>query len=98
MVVKDATPTRLVLQTMDSKWFGNYVQAHPDELATVSLGHEDDIVISATTDDVQKFLIRHEKDDGAFGDEAIFVRTGDPTTRPSPTTDPSPAGGPPKSQ
>jgi len=89
-VVEEMAP-RLVLNSMDSDWLKKYIDAHPSELAIISPpGNDSLLVISATTDDFQKFLLRHAKDDGFFGSDTTFVRPGDPTTRPSatPTTTP----------
>lgn len=88
-LIKQMTPTRIVLKLMQDGWLGKYVQAHPDEIATIKVD-KGELLISATTDDLQAFLIRHEKDDGAYGDDALFVRPNDPTTRPTTT----PATGP----
>ena len=93
MLVKDSTQQRLVLRLMDSNWLSKYVDAHPTELATLKVTHED-FVVTASTDDFQAFLIRHAKDDGAYGEDGIFVRPGDPTTAPAmkPTSNSAPPG------
>jgi hypothetical protein len=83
-LIKEMSPTRIVIKMMDDDWLGKYVKAHPDELATTKVD-KDSLLITATTDDLQAFLIRHEKDDGAYGDDGLFVRPGDPTTRPTTT-------------
>jgi uncharacterized protein YcfL len=80
MVVKQVTSQQLILKLMDSDWLSKYVKAHPDELATVRVD-DNDVLISATTDDFQAFLLRHAKDDGVFGSDGVFVRPGDPTSR-----------------
>jgi hypothetical protein len=92
MVVKSATQARLVLKAMDSDWFSKYMKAHTTELAVT--GDKDAFLVTASTDDFQAFLIRHAKDDGAYGDDGIFVRPGDPTTRPiaAPATSIAPPG------
>jgi hypothetical protein len=90
-LIKQATPTQIVMKLMDDGWFGKYLDAHPNELATIKDGKDGDgRLISATTDDIQAFLIRHANDAGAFGDDGLLVRPGDPTTHP--TT--APATGP----
>jgi hypothetical protein len=69
---------------MDDGWFSKYIAAHPAELATVRPDYtKDDLLISATTDDLQAFLQRHEKDEGFFGGDTTFVRPGDPATQPA---------------
>jgi hypothetical protein len=93
MVIKQATPQRLVLKMMSPDWLSKYVDAHPSELATLKVTHED-FVVTASTEAFQAFLIRHAKNDGAFGDDGIFVRPGDPSTRPTaaPATNTAPPG------
>jgi hypothetical protein len=72
---------------MDPDWLQKYVDAHPAELATYR-PDKDTLLITAKTEDFQAFLLRHERDDGAFGDDVAFTRPGDPTTVPTtaPTT------------
>jgi hypothetical protein len=91
MVVKEGTASRLVLKLMDPEWLAKFIDAHPTELAIVRPSKED-LIISASTDDFQNFLIHHASDDGAFGNDAVFVRPGDPTTRSSADTATAPTG------
>lgn len=83
-MVVDKVEPQLAIKTVDSGWLAKYVAAHPGELATAALD-KDNLIISAPTDDFQAFLLRHEKDDGIWTDEGIYVRPGDPSTQPSAT-------------
>jgi hypothetical protein len=73
---------RLVLTTIDPDWLKKYLDAHPSELAIVKLD-KDNFVISATTDELQAFLLAHQNDAEAFTENGIYVRPGDPSTQPA---------------
>jgi hypothetical protein len=92
MVVKQMDPHRLVLKLMDPGWMKAYADDHPNELAVS--GDKDSMLVTAKTEDFQAFLLRHAKDDAAFGNDAIFVRPGDPTTRATTAPATSPTTGP----
>jgi hypothetical protein len=75
-VVNQTTP-KLRFSALSSEWLGKYLSDHPNELRVIH-----DLVISST-DEFQAFLLKHLKDEGAFGkEEGVWVRPGDPTTRP----------------
>jgi hypothetical protein len=90
-IIKKTTP-QIVMTSMNDVWLGKYIAAHPTELATAKLD-ENTILITASTDDLQAFIIRHENDSGAFGDTGTFVRPGDPSTRPTTAPDEPPTHG-----
>lgn len=79
-IVQQTTP-RLVLSTMSTEWLKKYLEEHPGELQVRNPGNE--LIVTAPTADFQTFLLRHHKDPGAIGEEALFVRPGDATTRPA---------------
>lgn len=81
LLVRQTKP-RLVCATMSTDWLKKYLDAHPGELQTIRPTN-DDLIVTAPTADFQVFLLRHWKDDGAFGDPGTFVRPGDATTRPA---------------
>jgi hypothetical protein len=83
--VIEQTDPHLVFKVLDDKWFGKYIDAHPDEVPTIHMGTGDDeqLLFSGSTDQVQAFILKHVKDDGAFGDDVVFVRPGDPSTQPA---------------
>ncbi|HVT88399.1 MAG TPA: hypothetical protein VHD56_06070 [Tepidisphaeraceae bacterium] len=81
LVIRETTP-RLKFSVMPQEWLEKYLAGHPRELDTVKV--DDKIfIVSATTEDFQQFLLRHQKDEGAFGNDkpGVMVRPGDPTTR-----------------
>jgi hypothetical protein len=81
LIVRQTTP-HLVFTTLSPDWMKKYVDDHPNEIATFK-PDKDSIVISAGTDELQKFILAHQSDAGALADDAIFVRTGDSTTKPA---------------
>jgi hypothetical protein len=66
VVIQPTDANHVTAWGLDFDWFKKYVGAHPDELQVVKGKEDDDIVVSAPTDDFQKFLIKHLKDDGAM--------------------------------
>ena len=66
------TTPELKLRTISSDWLKKYVAAHPGELKTV--GKPDDLVLGSTTEELQAFILKHSKDEGAWGDELKLVR------------------------
>jgi len=83
-LITTATATKLTVQTMAQDWLKKYLEQHPGELATIQVDNQkDNFIVTASTDDFQKFLLKHWKDEGALGDPGIFVRPGDPSTQPT---------------
>jgi len=79
LVVRQTGP-QFVFATMGEDWLKKYLDQHPNELQTVS--RDNSVIVSSATADIQAFLVRHQKDEGALN-EASFVRAGDPTTQPA---------------
>jgi hypothetical protein len=42
---------------------------------------DSDVVVTATTEEFQQFLLHHVGDDGALTNDSNLVRPGDPTTQ-----------------
>ena len=82
LVIQKQTPGQLVLTAVSTEWFKKYMQANPDELNVMSIGGQD-LIVNSSTDDYQKFLVRHVGDKEMLGDGSVFVRAGDPTTQPA---------------
>jgi len=80
LVVIDSTQPQLQLTAISTDWLKKYVQAHPDDL---SVNNPNDLIVQASTQDFQRFFLKHYKDDGMLGEPAIFVHPGDPTTQPA---------------
>ncbi len=78
--VTQTTP-QLAVKVMKPDWFKQYVADHPDEIATIK--SDDEPIISASTDNIQAFLIKHAGDAEASTDEMVFVRAPAPATSPA---------------
>lgn len=74
------TSGQLVIKVLKPDWFKDYQAAHPEELTTVKI--DDEPIISASTEQIQAFLIKHAGDADAWTDETAFVRDS-ATTRPA---------------
>jgi hypothetical protein len=72
------TKPNLIVSSMDSDWLGKYLDAHPNELKLID---KDSMVVTSSTEDVQKFILKHQGDEKAMGEKGTLVRPGDPTTR-----------------
>jgi hypothetical protein len=69
-------------RTFKPDWFKQYVAAHPEELKVASA--KDDLpLVTAPSDELQAFILRHYKDQDAITDEVTFVPT---TAVPQPAT------------
>lgn len=81
--VQQTSPT-LQARTMNPDWLKDYLQEHPTELA-VAGEKSDQRIITATTDELQKFILAHYKDEKAFGETIEFVRPAatQPATQPA---------------
>ncbi|GEM_PF-3182435 len=82
------TAPQLAVKVMKPDWFKENLAAHPDEIATVKSEH--DPIISASTEQIQAFLIKHAGDEGAWTEETVYVRDSAPST--NPTTQKAAAG------
>jgi hypothetical protein len=79
-LIVQKTGPQLVFTTLAPDWMKKYVDEHPREIDTFK-PDKDSIVVTASTDDFQKFLLAHQSDAGAMSDPTTFVRPGDPTSR-----------------
>lgn len=70
LIIRQTAPD-IIFTGMSLDWLKKYVAAHPDELRVVRRG--DDMIITASTDELQAFLLRHAEDAGAFGEPQTYV-------------------------
>lgn len=87
MRVTQTTP-QLAVKVMRPDWFKANLAAHPEEIATVK--SDDEPIISASTEQIQAFLIKHAGDEEAWTEESVFVRESASSTNPA--TQKAPAG------
>lgn len=73
------TSPQLAGRTLDYNWFKDYVPQHPDELATTKSDSE--LLITATTEQIQQFVTKHVQDEKAWTEESVFMRP--PATQPA---------------
>lgn len=81
LIIQQTKP-QLIITTMSAEWFKKYLDAHPEELKVIKRG-SDEVIVSSPTEDLQTFILRHWKDEGALGERQTFARPGDPATKPS---------------
>ena len=86
MLVQQTTP-EIKVCLLDANWLKKYIAAHPGELATLRVGTnpDDNAILNIPTADLQQFLLRHYKDEGALTEPSRLVRPGSPATRPAAT-------------
>src|SRR5206468_4313229 len=77
-VIRGTQPT-LRFTTFDGDWMKNYLSAHPDEIP-----FESSDLLTGSTEQVQRFLLKHAKDEGAMIAEKELHRPAPSTTRMSP--------------
>lgn len=72
------TEEELRLSMMDRDWLDDYLADNPTALAHERLDHCDDDceIITASTEDLQAFAVRHLGTEGAYGDWDVMKRTG----------------------
>jgi len=68
------------LRMMDRDWLDKFLQSHPDALKHERIG-QDQTILTASTDELQKFILNNLETKDAFGDPTELRRIG-PTTRP----------------
>jgi hypothetical protein len=78
-MVVDYSPPDLKVRQMDFDWFKKYLDAHPDEVGYQKL-EGDHYLLTAPTDQVQTFVLKHAADKGAFSDAQDVIRI--PSTQP----------------
>lgn len=85
-VMEKVAADHIRLRALDAEWLAEYVKAHPEELAvaTRSMGIDSMLVITASTDQYQAFILTHAKDEKAWTSWGDFYRPDDPATRPAP--------------
>jgi hypothetical protein len=74
----DQIEPELILRDMDAKWLGDYLDANPDALGhtrvrSAYINCTTD-VITASTEDIQTFMVAHIGDEGAYGGPLVFHR------------------------
>ncbi|MBV8781355.1 MAG: hypothetical protein JO353_08155 [Phycisphaerae bacterium] len=72
-----STQPELTLATFDLDWVRKFMGEHPTELQRLETGNKEDMVISSSTADIQQFVTKHQRDPGALGKDAVFVRPPD---------------------
>ena len=70
----EALGPELRLRAPETEWLARYLAEHPDALAHEDLGES--VVITASTEELQRFVLRHLETEGAFGYLAILKREG----------------------
>ena len=71
LLVEQVTPT-LRMAPMDMDWLREYVQQNPDAIRHEEIDGQ--ILLTASTKQLQEFLIKHRKTKGAFGKPSDMVR------------------------
>jgi hypothetical protein len=74
------TKPNLIVSSLDMDWLRRYLEDHPTELQFFK-PDEKSVVLNSTPDEFQKFLLKHQNDEGAIGDKTTLAHPGDPTTR-----------------
>jgi hypothetical protein len=83
IVISKSSPQQLELTAVSVDWLKKYTQDHPDELDVASIGGQD-LIVNSSTEDYQRFVLRHWNDKDMLGEPSLFVHPGDPTTKPAP--------------
>jgi hypothetical protein len=78
-MIVEYSPPDLRFRQMDLDWFNKYVQAHPKEIQCET-ADPDRRLLTAPTEQVQAFVLRHLDTPGAYSDEQEMNRI--PTTQP----------------
>jgi len=70
--------TDLNLSHVDVGWLTNYLEIHPDELKhEYSIYLDGRLLLTATTEELQAFMIKHLGTDAEFWDEGPYTRADD---------------------
>ena len=72
MKVESIEP-RLKLVVMNPQWLGDHLEEHPDALKTED-PEDAPAVVTASTKDLQKFVLKHADNDKAWGKPIEFLR------------------------
>ena len=68
------------MQVLDYDWLTKLIEKHPKAIRHIvvpkKLGEDGggDLVLTADTAELQKFILKHEKTAGAFGDGIVMQR------------------------
>ena len=78
MKVEQITPT-LKMATLSDEWIGDWIKKHPDALRHQFIPDpnapgKSELVLTASTSELQRFLIKHRKTRGAFGEPGVWER------------------------
>jgi hypothetical protein len=70
--IDQITPSSVSVSAVDEKWLKGYLKEHPAALAHTI--RKDDVVLTASTEDIQKFLRAHLNTPGAFEEPTVMTR------------------------
>jgi hypothetical protein len=68
----EQTKPQIQFRSMSPDWLRQYLEAHPNELQVAKVSNDNSFVTSSTAD-FQAFLLKHAKDEGAFGDVSVLT-------------------------
>ena len=63
----------LRIAPMDLDWLGDYLEEHPKAIGHKRFDDGDRILLTASTADLQKFVLKHVKNPKAFDPESVLV-------------------------
>jgi hypothetical protein len=66
------TDPELKMRVMSSDWLKKYVEDHKDELRISQ--RKDTVIITASTEEIQAFILKHRDEKEVFGEEGRYVR------------------------
>jgi hypothetical protein len=90
-VAVDQIEPDLIVRVMDDEWLAAYLRDNPDALKHEWVAHEwssggssgeDALVLTASIEELQAFMIEHLDTEGAYGEPEVYHRIGEP---PAPT-------------
>ena len=77
----EKTPGGLSVKAMDDGWLKKQLEDHPDSIAHTR-ADGDTILLTATTDELQDFVLKHIDTDGAYGKPTELKRVESPPSAP----------------
>lgn len=63
---------RLEIRILNYSWLETYLEDHHDKLDHINV--DDMITLTASTEELQEFILKHQKDTGFFDDPVVLVR------------------------
>ena len=69
----EQTKPQLQFRSMNTEWLQKYLDTHPTELQVAKVSNDNSFVTSSTAE-FQAFLLKHAKDEGAFGEVSVLTR------------------------